>query len=105
LEEYNVSHIENAHFVEYKKFQRQSVDSISRHTPIVVYCTVGYRSERIAEQLVEMGFRNVRNLYGGLFEWVNNGNGVIDSFGNPTHQVHTYNKNWSRWLSKGVIVY
>lgn len=105
LEEYNVSHIANAHFVDYKKFKRQSVDSISKDIPIVVYCTVGYRSERIGEQLVDMGFRKVRNLYGGIFEWVNKGNAVVDSLGNPTEQVHTYNKNWSQWLAKGVIVY
>jgi rhodanese-related sulfurtransferase len=105
LEEYNVSHIHNAHFIDYKKFRGQSVDSIKRNTPIVVYCTVGYRSERIGEQLMNLGFTNVRNLYGGIFDWVNKGNGVVDSSGNPTKQVHTYNKHWSQWLSKGVIVY
>ena len=105
LEEYNVSHIKRAHFVEYKKFKKQWADSINRHIPIVVYCTVGYRSERVGEKLIEMGFSNVRNLYGGIFEWVNKGNGVVDSMENPTPEVHTYNKNWSQWLSKGVVVY
>ncbi len=104
-EEYNVSHIQHAHLIDYKKFKSQWIDSIKRDTPIVVYCTVGYRSERIGEQLINLGFTNVRNLYGGIFDWVNKGNGVVDLSGNPTKQVHTYNKHWSQWLSKGVIVY
>jgi hydroxyacylglutathione hydrolase len=36
---------------------------------IVVYCHTGSRSQRAVEFLYEKGFRNVRNLIGGIDEW------------------------------------
>ena len=43
----------------------------SKSDTIVLYCSIGYRSEKIGEKLVEMGYGHVFNLYGGIFEWVN----------------------------------
>jgi rhodanese-related sulfurtransferase len=103
--EYNVSHIPGAKFIDYKKFVVDDLDTLDRGTPIVVYCSVGYRSERIGERLKARGFINIKNLYGGIFEWVNTGNGVVNETGEPTLNVHTYNKNWAQWLLKGVKVY
>ena len=104
-EEYNVSHIEGAKFVDYDSFKSIDVKTIDKNADIVVYCSVGYRSERIGEALLKMGFSNVRNLYGGIFDWVNQGNEVVNHLGNKTDSVHTYNRDWSRWLTKGVKVY
>jgi rhodanese-related sulfurtransferase len=103
--EYNVSHLPRAKFVDYKKFKSHHLDTVPRDTPIVLYCSVGYRSERVGEQLIAMGFKDVNNLYGGIFEWVNKGYAVVDRSGKGTTHVHTYNKSWSRWLEKGVKVY
>jgi rhodanese-related sulfurtransferase len=105
LEEYNVSHLPTAKFVDYQKFKQHDLDTLDRQTPIIVYCSVGYRSERIGEKLIARGFKNVKNLYGGIFEWVNTGNRVVDNDGRPTLKVHTYNKKWSQWLLKGIKVY
>jgi len=52
-----------------------------------------------------MGFTNVRNLYGGIFEWVNEGGEIRNSKNQPTDSVHTYSKSWSIWLEKGIKVY
>ena len=104
-DEFGVSHLPNAYFLDSDDFETEKVNRIKRDTPIVVYCTVGYRSERIGEKLLKMGFINVHNLYGGIFEWVNNGNSVVNSSSHVTDSVHTYNKNWSQWLVKGVKVY
>jgi hypothetical protein len=30
---------------------------------------------------------------------------VVDPSGKPTEKVHTYNKEWSRWLWNGEKVY
>ncbi len=105
VEEYNISHIPNAYFVNYNNFTTHKLDTIDRSTTLIVYCSVGYRSERIGEKLIKMGFKDVKNLYGGIFEWVNKGNKVINASGKITNRVHTYNKNWSQWLLKGVKVY
>ena len=48
---------------------------------------------------------DVSNLYGGIFEWVNQENPVIDTTGNETKNIHAYNKTWGVWLNKGNKVY
>ncbi len=102
--EYEVSHIPGAKFVDYDAFDKKDWEGLDRDQQVIVYCSVGYRSERIGEKLQKMGFQNVSNLYGGIFEWKNLGNEVVDTKGQPTEQVHTYNADWSKWLLKGERV-
>ncbi len=105
LKEFNVSHLPNALFLNYDKFNPKKVEHIPRDKQIIVYCSVGYRSERIGEKLLKMGFTDVKNLYGGIFEWVNKDNLVVNPSGVVTDSVHTYNRDWSQWLTKGIKVY
>jgi len=102
--EFEVSHLAGALPVGYDHFDLQSVQQVPRDRQIVVYCSVGYRSEKIAERLRAAGFTNVANLYGGIFEWVNQGHSVVDDKG-PTQQVHAFDKTWGVWLRKGKKVY
>lgn len=99
--EFEVSHLPNAQYCGFDNFEAQILRGVAKDTPIVVYCSIGYRSEKIGEKLQKMGFTNVFNLYGSIFEWVNQGYGVVDKNGNPTQKVHTYNKDWSKWIEKG----
>lgn len=103
-EEYKVSHIEGAEFIDYDDFTGQEVEHLDKNKPVVVYCSVGYRSEKIGEKLQEMGFKQVYNLYGGIFDWKNKGNQVVNDTG-VTDSVHTYNFVWSTFLEKGIKVY
>lgn len=103
--EYEVSHLLKARHVGYDNFSIDSVKNIDKNARIVVYCSVGYRSEKIAEKLKGAGFTNVSNLYGGIFEWVNQGNKVVNSNERETSNVHAYNKTWGVWLNKGNKVY
>jgi len=57
------------------------------------------------EELLELGYTNVKNLYGGIFQWKNDGFDVVNNQSMVTDSVHTYNKSWSKWLVKGVKVY
>jgi len=98
--EYKVSHIPNATRIGYKSPDYSVVKNLPKDTPIVVYCSIGYRSEKIGEQLQEQGFTRVYNLYGSIFEWVNLGFPVEDETGTSTNQVHTYNRIWSKWVNK-----
>jgi rhodanese-related sulfurtransferase len=68
--EYEVSHIQNAIWVGFDDFDRTRLDGLDKDEPIVVYCSIGYRSEKITDQLIYLGYNNVYNLYGGIFEWV-----------------------------------
>lgn len=99
-EEYDISHIENARFVGYKHFKTAAVSDIPKDATIVLYCTIGYRSEKLGAKLKKQGFKKVYNLYGSIFAWVNQGNKVVDKNGNTTDKVHTYNKAWSKWLNE-----
>lgn len=104
-EEYEVSHLPSARLVDYDNFKIEDVQNIDKNQEVIVYCSVGYRSERIGEKLQKAGFTNVKNLYGGIFGWKNEGLGVVDKNEQPTDSVHTYNKTWSKWLYKGIKVY
>ena len=105
--EFEVSHLKNAVWVGYDTFDPQMVkDSIpDAKTPIVVYCSIGVRSENIGEKLQKLGYTNIQNLYGGIFKWKNMGNPVFDSIGNETEKVHAFNKLWGKLLTKGEKVY
>ena len=97
--EYEVSHIKDALWIGYDHFLPDNLAGIPPDAPIVVYCSVGYRSERIGEQLLALGYTNVHNLYGGIFEWVNQQQPVVNSQNQPTRRVHAYSKAWGIWLT------
>lgn len=105
IEEYETSHISGARYVGYDKFSKKAVKDLPKDSEIIVYCSVGYRSERIGEKLQDMGFTSVKNLYGGVFQWKNEGKAVVDDQNQPTDTVHTYNRLWSVWLKNGVKKY
>lgn len=97
--EYDVSHIENSVFIGYDDFDIESVSHLDKSQPIIIYCSIGYRSEKIGEKLQEAGFLDVQNLFGSIFEWVNQHRPIYDSESKKTNQIHTYNKKWSKWVS------
>lgn len=105
--EYTVSHLPNAKFVGYDHFDISQVEDIPKDKEIIVYCSVGYRSEKIGEKLQEAGFENVTNIYGGIFQWRNEDLDVVNQKGEVTDSVHVYNKRWGKWLEegKGIKVY
>ena len=47
----------------------QRMSELDQSTEIIVYCHTGNRSRRAVEFLYENGFRNVRNLIGGIEAW------------------------------------
>ena len=100
-EEYDISHIPNAQYIGYNQLENAVLTNIPKDGKIVLYCSIGYRSEKIGEKLRKKGFTNVHNLYGSIFEWVNQDYEVVDKNGQITQKVHTYNKNWSQWVEEG----
>ena len=102
-EEYEVSHLPGARFVGYETFDPRTPHDVPLDANIVLYCSVGYRSEKIGERLQELGYRNVSNLYGSMFEWVNRGYEVVDTEGRLVEVVHTYNEDWSKWVTNEDI--
>ncbi len=105
--EFVVSHIASAKNVGFNDFtsEEKQLQNLTKNTSIIVYCSVGIRSEKIGEKLKKAGFTNVKNLYGGIFEWKNKDYPVIDSTGRRTENVHTFSKRWSKYLHAGNPIY
>ena len=96
--EYSTSKIKGAQFIDFDNPDFKNLE-ISKSDTIVVYCTIGYRSEKIAEKLKKKGYSNVFNLYGGILQWVNDSNDVCAPNGMNTNFVHTYDESWGKWMT------
>tara|TARA_Y100001933_G_C18722769_1_gene448180 strand:+ start:47 stop:541 length:495 start_codon:yes stop_codon:yes gene_type:complete len=106
-EEFQVSRLKNATYVGYKDFSAEEIQQQfpDKDQPIVVYCSLGVRSEKIGEKLQQLGYKNIQNLYGGIFEWKNNNYPVFTSENKETNKVHAYSRRWSKWLKNAEKVY
>lgn len=102
LVEFKISHLPNAKWVGYHDFSLCKVSDISRDAKIVVYCSIGVRSEKTAEKLVAAGFSSVWNLYGGIFAWANEQKVLVTYSQNKTLAVHGYNQKWATLLEHHV---
>jgi len=103
--EFKVSHIKSAVYVGYDHFNISILRNIAKNKKIVVYCSVGIRSENIADKIKNAGFKDVHNLYGGIFEWKNEEFPLFDINGEETERVHVYSKRWGKWLKNGEKIY
>lgn len=105
--EFETSHIRNSKNIGFDNFDLKKTIAAfpNKSKAIVIYCSIGIRSEIIGEKLIKAGYTNIYNLYGGIFEWKNQLNIVVDSEEKPTENVHTFSKEWSRWLQKGKKIY
>ncbi|MEO8116488.1 MAG: rhodanese-like domain-containing protein, partial [Bacteroidota bacterium] len=104
-EEYAVSHIKNAMYAGSADFNISVVEKVPKDTPIIVYCAVGIRSDIVADKLMDAGFKDVQNLYGGIFEWVNDGYNIVNDQNIPTQQIHGDTRFFFFWKLKGERVY
>ena len=84
--EFDVSHLSGARRVD----PDATTVALPKDTPIITYCSVGYRSAKFAQRLQDAGFTNVRNLDGSIFQWANEGRPIAGSAG----KVHPFNKKW-----------
>lgn len=98
--EYAVSALNGAVHVGFLFFSKKRAQNYSKDDFLVVYCTIGARSETIGERLMKSGFNKVYNLYGGIIHWKNLGFPVYKD-GTETEEVHVYSKKWGKWLTKG----
>jgi rhodanese-related sulfurtransferase len=104
-EEFAVSHIPGALHFGYNEPNYELINNIDTSKALVVYCSIGVRSQNIGEELNKRGFQRVYNLYGGIFLWADQFRPLERSDGEPTEKVHGYNKFWGRWIKKATVVY
>lgn len=97
-EEYSVSTINGAINIEKPSSAADILQKYNKDNPIVVFCSIGYRSEKMTNSLIKLGYKNTNNLYGSIFEWANRGL-PLHNKNKPTDTIHTYNRNWSKWIT------
>ena len=68
-EEFSEGHIENAILIpEYEIAERAEKELPDKDALILVYCRSGRRSKIASEELVKLGYRNVKE-FGGIIDW------------------------------------
>ena len=98
--EYEVSHLRGAVHAQGKDIA-ELIAEAEPDRPVVLYCSVGYRSSAEVADLIqlndpEIGDR-VWNLEGSIFEWANSGRPVYRDQ-EEVDRVHPYGKQWSKLL-------
>lgn len=69
-QEFNEWHIENAiNIPEYEINCNINQILEDKEEEIVLYCASGIRSKKAYQKLIKLGYKNVYNLYGGLYNW------------------------------------
>lgn len=94
-EEYQISHLAAAQLAPCNLSELAAI--APPETPIVTYCSVGYRSAKLAQTLQQMGYQQVFNLEGSIFRWLNEGRSVYQNDRVVT-KVHPYNRFWQWFL-------
>jgi rhodanese-related sulfurtransferase len=73
-DEYHSGHIVNAINVDVRDPNFNSaVDQLGRDQTYLVYCQMGGRSATATKAMLQLGFKNLFNLSGGLNQWTDNG--------------------------------
>ena len=98
-EEYEVSHLQDAVLATSEKEALQALEGVPLDRPVVLYCSVGYRSSEMAAFLQKRGFEKVYNLEGSIFAWANEGRSVYRG-GERVQVVHPYDRVWGKLLKK-----
>ena len=99
-EEFAVSHLRGAVNLQ---TAGQIAGAVNERKPAkaILYCSVGFRSSRLARALTRQGLRDVMNLEGSIFQWANEGRPVYRG-DVPVRQVHPYGKRWAGLLKDGL---
>jgi sterol desaturase/sphingolipid hydroxylase (fatty acid hydroxylase superfamily)/rhodanese-related sulfurtransferase len=96
-DEFAVSHLPGAIRVSPAASAVDLPPGVNKSAPIVVYCSVGYRSAGMAKRLQEAGFSDVCNLDGSIFRWANEGRPLLQG-DNAVSVVHPYDEHWGTLL-------
>jgi len=96
--EFAVSHLAGAHPSPDLPAALTALAHAPLDTPVVAYCSVGYRSAELVEQLQRAGYTAVRNLEGSIFQWANEGRPLYRGE-ERVSTVHPYGEPWSRFLA------
>lgn len=78
-EEFESGHIDKAIRVSWpdKEFSKRIGKKLDPQKPVLVYCRSGRRSAQAADELIKLGFKDVRALEGGILLWTEAGKPLV----------------------------
>jgi rhodanese-related sulfurtransferase len=97
--EFAVSHLPDAILASTAAGAAEIIQAHPHRVPVVVYCSVGYRSADMAARLQAQGFTNILNLEGSIFQWANEGRPVFRGT-TAVRVVHPFDEVWGRYLQR-----
>ncbi len=100
-EEFSIGHLADAVRIDPDQTDWEVLSDVPRDRRIVTYCSVGYRSSAVAERLSDLGFADVHNLDGGIFEWANESRPVYRGE-MRVRKVHPYDSRWGKLLDPSL---
>ncbi|NJM89602.1 MAG: rhodanese-like domain-containing protein [Hydrococcus sp. RU_2_2] len=89
-EEYAIGHLWGAKLVP-ASLEELKLDL---SVPIVVYCSIGYRSAIVVKRLQAMGYKKIFNLEGSIFQWANERRPL----NRKGDRIHPHNQFWGLLL-------
>jgi rhodanese-related sulfurtransferase len=68
--EFKGGHIPNAQLINmFSPDFQQRIQGLDKNKKYLIYCRSGARSAHTCSMMTHMGFKDLSNLYGGLFDW------------------------------------
>jgi len=68
--EYRMGHIPNSlHLDLFSPDLQNKIQALDKDKKYFIYCRSGSRSAHVCSMMGHMGFKNLSNLYRGLFDW------------------------------------
>lgn len=97
--EFAASHLPGALHAETVEEVRALLATAPHDQAVVLYCSVGWRSSRLADDLLQAEpERQVHNLDGSLFQWANEARPLVDAEDKSVNHAHPYDQRWGRLL-------
>ena len=94
-----MSHLPSALWAETENGQRALIDHAKAGRPVVLYCSVGWRSANAARKLIHAGYQQIFDLTGSIFQWAHQRRPLTDGIG-PVVVVHPFDRVWGQLLEK-----
>jgi thioredoxin len=105
--EFSNGHIENSGNLNYYALDfRKKLELLPKDQAIYLYCNTGYRSEKAAEMLLDMGYTKVYNLQHGIMEWeLNNFKVVVEPDARPDLDYKMEPEEFAELIASGELLF
>ena len=102
-EEFAISHLQGAQRADTVETTVALLATAEPGALVVAYCSVGYRSAALVQELHDRGIDAV-NLEGSIFQWANEDRPVYRG-ADPVKEVHPFDDSWGTLLDRNLWAY